>query len=72
MYWKAKVICLVKGDYGLTYGKIYDATPYSLNNDGSVDYWDLKDDDGLPNFVSGLHFVEIDKFRNEQIDKILE
>ena len=67
-----KIRCIVKDEYGLTYDKIYDAAPYSLNNDGSVAYWLLSDDNGLLNFVSSLYFVQVDKFRDEQIDKILE
>jgi hypothetical protein len=67
-----KIRCLSKGDSGLTYGKVYKSTAYSRNNDGSVAYWDIIDDNGFPNFVSGLYFMEVDKFRDEQIDKILK
>ena len=72
-----KVVCIsIDNQRTLKVGQFYNGTSFidtSTDNDISIEGWEIHDLDG--NFIGCYrdnHFMKIDEWRNEQIDKILK
>ena len=73
-----KVICIDRGSYHLTIGKVYEAEPinpilgiWRENEVILFTYW-IINDKGLKHQVEEDLFIEMSIFRNDKIDQILK
>jgi len=67
-----KVVCIDRGSYHLTIGKVYESEPVWKENKVILfKYW-IINDKGVKHQVEEDLFIEMSIFRNDKIDQILK